>query len=207
MNFLAHAIFADTRRDVLFGSIAGDFVGKMDKKLVPREIRDGLKLHNDLDVFFDNLEFSKSRKSLREAVNHYQSPVLDICCDHVFVSQWKLLFKNRVENYVPGIYSLLMDKHNILPVNGQNMMSGLVREDWFTTYGTKEGLEKALNRMSTRAMRGEIIRDGIDEIFKTIPIIQDELLTIVPMIRKHTQDYMNELGYESEGRVCWKERI
>jgi acyl carrier protein phosphodiesterase len=207
MNFLAHAVFADGPNDIVFGSLAGDFVGKMNKDLLPINIRYGLSLHSDLDIFFDNLEFTKSRQQLRDAINHYQSPVLDICCDHILISNWKKLFENVDKNYIDIIYSIISEKLEILPTKGQNMMRGLVKEDWFTTYGTKEGLTTALTKMSYRSVWGEIIRDNIGKIIETIPTIKNELFTELPTIRQHTQDYIIKLGYQPEGRIQWKEKF
>lgn len=205
MNFLAHAIFADGPDDVLFGSVAGDMIG-VAKADLPIQIQDGLRLHHELDGFFDTLPaLSQSKSTVFAAVSHYQNAVLDVAADHVIAAHWEDLFVGKLEDYSQNVYEVLEQRQRFLTPSRQSMAARFRDEDWLVSYREKEGLVAALGRVSQRVKRGEIIRENIPAVLDILPIIERELLPALRDIRGHMEWHMRGLGYETERRTQWKE--
>ncbi|KXK09014.1 MAG: Acyl carrier protein phosphodiesterase [Microgenomates bacterium OLB22] len=205
MNFLAHAIFADGPDDVLFGSVAGDMIG-VAKADLPIQIQDGLRLHHELDGFFDTLPaLSQSKSTVFAAVSHYQNAVLDVAADHVIAAHWEELFEGTLEDFSQNVYDVLEERTRFLTPTRQSMVARFRHEDWLVSYREKEGLIAALGRIAQRVKRGEMIRENISAVMDSLPIIERELLPALRDIRGHMEGHLTGIGYETEHRTQWKE--
>lgn len=206
MNFLGHAIFTPGPEEVLFGSVAGDFIDTTNPELSP-QLKDGLRFHANLDAFFSSLpELSQSRKTLYNLVSHFQDPVLDICADHIIASRWDLFFDNKLEEFAQDIYAVLEPRTSLLTPAGKDIIGRLMKENWLVKYQSKEGLAEGLERISRRKRKSAVIYEKIDDIIGRLPIIEKELSLALPIVKSETSRYLIELGYELEPRILVKER-
>ena len=210
MNYLAHAVFTDGPGDVLFGAMMCDRLANKRDKLLPEETKNGIKLHLDLDSFFNHelLEMSQSRRQLSKIVRHFWDPVLDMCCDHIIVSRWNTLFNNRIEDYLDKIYPILKERESFLSDDNKDIIQKIIEKDWLVSYGNINELDRVLTtRIAEKSLWGKIVQNNIKEIKEAVPLMEKEFLTAIPVIRKYTQDQMKNLGYQPEGRILWREKF
>ncbi|MFQ5451991.1 MAG: ACP phosphodiesterase, partial [Candidatus Paceibacterota bacterium] len=206
MNFLAHAVFADGPEDVLFGSITADRFKGIDKSKLPVGVQDGIRVHMELDRFFDSYKpLGSSRSRLHDLVRHYANGVFDVCCDHILSRRWNDLFINGIDVFVEDVYKIAKDRQSLLPESQRAVIEKMIEGDWLRNYSQAAGLEVALQRIAYRGSHGGIVAERIPDILKVIPEIESTVLTAFPAIREHMDGVMRSFAYEPGARLHWRE--
>ena len=110
MNFLAHAVLAGNRADVIAGSAAGDFVkGVLYDNQYPKDFLFGIRLHRRIDAFSNqepNLRISANR--LPASLRRIGPPCIDMLADH-FLARAAL---RQPADYLPVIEDALTNTAN-----------------------------------------------------------------------------------------------
>ena len=95
MNYLAHAFLSFGQDEILIGNFIGDFVkGKM-IDTYPKGVRQGIRLHREIDKFTDTHPLVKASQSyLRPTFGHYSTVITDIFFDYFLGKYCTLAFDN-----------------------------------------------------------------------------------------------------------------
>ena len=101
MNFLAHAILAGTKADVVAGSAAGDFVkGVLYDHQYPPDFLFGVRLHRRLDAFSNqNTNLRASADRLPKHLRRIGPPCIDMIADHFLARA----ARRSPQDYLPAI--------------------------------------------------------------------------------------------------------
>jgi|GEM_PF-972863 len=89
MNFLAHAVLAGSQRQVVAGSLMGDFVkGVLHPGDFPADVLFGIRLHRRVDAFSNqNSALKRSAARLPDSLRRIAPPCIDILVDHFLATR------------------------------------------------------------------------------------------------------------------------
>lgn len=152
MNFLAHAFLSFGQDEILIGNFIGDFVkGKM-IDTYPTGIRQGIRLHREIDNFTDTHPLVKvSQSYLRPTFGHYSTVITDVFFDYFLGKYWEKYSSKSLETFVEETYETISKHEEDLPKQFKEMFFWMKSQNWLLNYRTIEGIQKSLSGLSRRA--------------------------------------------------------
>ena len=165
MNYLAHLYLAEDSQESIFGSILGDFVKGAIGDRYPREVRQAIKLHRSIDVFTDSHSTTRASRNLYSPpLRRFAGIIVDLCYDHFLYRHWSAYSKEPPERFISRVYDILMTRSIAFPDRLAAMVPVMIKEDWLGSYQDLRGVEKAMNRLSTRVTKGQLLPGAMGEI-------------------------------------------
>lgn len=152
MNFLAHAYLSFDQPTILVGNFIGDFVkGDLKQQFEP-EIIMGVYLHRAIDKFTDTHPIVKeSQEVLKPIFFRYSSVITDMFFDYFLAKNWEKYDDRPLEEFAASVYTLMETYEPILPPKFTHTFKYMRKENWLVSYGTYEGIKRALTGISYRA--------------------------------------------------------
>jgi acyl carrier protein phosphodiesterase len=151
MNLLAHALLSPPDPAVLAGNLTADWVKGRARDALPADMRRGMDLHACIDTFTDNHPLVWRCAELLEPNWGRYSPILvDILFDHVLSVDWSHWCTRPRAAVIAEAYAALRQYLDLLPPRAHWATSALLRDDWFTSYATLDGIALSLSRLSAR---------------------------------------------------------
>jgi len=151
MNFLAHLYLSGKNKEILIGNFIGDYVKGKEYLYYPENIRKGILLHRYIDSFTDKHPITKSsRKRISSNYSKYSGIVIDIFYDYFLARDWEHYYPDALSKFVEDVYSILKSYYFTFPQGIKNWFPNFLRNNWLETYSDINGIEKVLQRMSSR---------------------------------------------------------
>ncbi|MBF9016039.1 MULTISPECIES: ACP phosphodiesterase [unclassified Oceanispirochaeta] len=174
MNYLAHAFLSPRDSLILLGNMACDMIRPYDTESLPERVKDGLALHQDIDRYTDRHNgFKAVRDHLNSRKLPYAGVFTDIIFDHCLARDWESYSTQPLRDFSMSVYKILnrsiADK--TIPGHFSRLAKALVSDDWFGSYTTNEGLEKALTRLNYRSSREIPVSQIMDTVKRNSEII------------------------------------
>ncbi len=154
MNYLAHAFLSPPDSSVLAGNLAGDSVRRIRIDAADPEFRKGLDLHEKIDSATDaHPLFKEMRRGIDGAGLPYAGVLADLFIDYALASRWQRFSREPFSGFKSRIYRVLKEEErHILEGFGFTAMV-LVREDWFESYRSLDGMRTAFFRLNRKTRR------------------------------------------------------
>ncbi|MEB2777287.1 ACP phosphodiesterase [Algoriphagus sp. D3-2-R+10] len=151
MNYLAHAYLSFGQDEVLVGNFIGDFVkGKMMNNF-PLQVRNGIKLHREIDMFTDSHSLVRAGQSyLRPKFGHYSTVITDIYFDYFLAKNWSKYSDLPLAEFTQNTFATLNRYQQYFPDRFASMFKWMVQDNWLLKYGEIEGIQQTLIGMSRR---------------------------------------------------------
>jgi len=151
MNYLAHAFLSFRQEEILVGNFLGDFVkGKM-LHTFPMEIKNGILLHREIDLFTDSHPLVKAGQSyLRPQFRHYSTVITDIFFDYFLGKYWYNFSDQPLVAFTKETYLILEKHQEFFPERFTRMFYWMRKDNWLLHYGTIEGIQRSLTGLSKR---------------------------------------------------------
>lgn len=155
MNFLAHVFLAEDTPDSRLGNLLGDFIkGRIESLPYPPAILKGIQEHRAIDRFTDHHPSVKMAKSCIQVHNQrYAGIAIDVFFDHFLAKEWARYSQTPLPSFAAQFYQELWDGWDLLPPRLQFILPYMSRDDWFTNYGTLEGIERTIVGLHKRMQR------------------------------------------------------
>lgn len=135
MNFLGHSYFSGKNDKITTGNVMGDtYKGRIELMEFPEDIKRGIKLHRDLDVFGDELEAFKRSKLYLKEYRLYAGALVDIFNDHFLAKHWVKYHNTPLKKYSSEIYKKIEKNREYLTDEGKNLIYYMSRGDWLYEY-------------------------------------------------------------------------
>ena len=193
MNFLAHIYLSGTNPKTMVGNFIGDFVkGRNVLEQFEADIAKGIELHRSIDEFTDHhpvVQISKMR--LRPKYRHYAAVIVDIFYDHMLSRFWSNYHTEPLVNFSQGIYKVLQQYGNVLPIPVKNLLPYMIRDNWLLNYGTFDGIEKALTGISRRARHDSRMDESIHDLREHYEAFKSEFELFFPDLKKHSEKFLS----------------
>ncbi|NMG03194.1 ACP phosphodiesterase [Azoarcus taiwanensis] len=167
MNFLAHAWLAGDDPAHQLGGLMGDFVKGPLPAGLPTDIAAGVALHRRIDVFADgHPAFCRSRGRISPARRRAAGILVDMFYDHFLALHWSDFHPEPLPAFTARMYALMDAHHRMLPPRLAGQLPSMRKDDWLASYRSAEIVAFALDRMSSRLSRPEMLLGGAAELEK-----------------------------------------
>lgn len=154
MNYLAHAFLSFHNADILTGNIMGDFVkGKKALHTYPNDIQKGLILHRKIDEFTDKHPVNARCKNMfRNDYGLFAGIFTDIIYDHFLANDPQYFSsEKKLFQFSQNSYKLIEANATIFPQKFGQLFEYMRKENWFYSYRTLKGIEKAFQALRYRS--------------------------------------------------------
>lgn len=158
MNFLAHALLAGESPADRLGGLIGDFVKGPLPAGLPPALAEGVRLHRKIDVFADtHPAFVRSRSRISPERRRVAGIMVDMFYDHFLTRRWSDFCSQPLEHFTAATYALMQAHEPLLPTRLAAILPRMVETDLFASYRHVDTIEIALDRMSARLTRTDML--------------------------------------------------
>jgi acyl carrier protein phosphodiesterase len=189
VNYLAHLYLADHTRTSLAGSLMGDVVrGVLDGRYPP-EIEQGIRLHRSVDSYTDAHPVVRAAKArLRPPYRRYAGILLDVFFDHCLATDWQSHHPQTLEAFVTDCHRTLAREALRLSNPGFILRLAYMRSrNLLLSYRELEGVEHALQGLSTRLSRENPLATGLESLRPVADSLRDDFRLFFPDLIHHTR--------------------
>lgn len=152
MNYLGHAYFSTAA--TFIGNMAGDSLKGIDLSVLSTDLAAGISRHIRIDAVTDSHPAFVSIRSLFSAADlPYAGVLADLAIDWVLASDWHCYSAVGWEDFKKEVYSRLERDSGRMPGYFTVSAGWLVRENWFDSYRSIEGMATAFFRLSRKTRR------------------------------------------------------
>jgi acyl carrier protein phosphodiesterase len=152
MNFLAHAYLSFENPQFLAGNMISDFVKGAQKNNFPRDVRQGIQLHRDIDSFTDaHPALQEAKNIFRPHYRLYSSAIVDVLLDHFLANDPTEFTLPRLMEFTQATYASLQNQASLLPPTFLRVFGYMQAENWLYGYHTREGMARSLRGLARRA--------------------------------------------------------
>ena len=186
MNFLAHALLAGDGPEDRLGGLIGDFVKGPLPAGLPPAVAAGVRLHRQIDVFADaHPIFLRSRGRISAARRRVSGVMVDMFYDHFLARHWTSFHPDPLERFTSRAYRLLADNAAILPPAMGRILPHMKAADWLASYRSVEAVGAALDRMSARLKRTDMLEGSGDELVREYAAFERDFFAFLPEAERY----------------------
>ncbi|MFO7655835.1 MAG: ACP phosphodiesterase [Bacteroidales bacterium] len=183
MNYLAHLFLSGNDEEVIIGNFIGDYVKGHNFNNYSENIKKGILMHRNIDMFTDTNRIARASKSRFASVyGKYAGIIIDILYDHYLALKWNLYSGANLEQFVDEIHAILMRSFKILPEEVQSFIPSFINNNWLNTYKSIEGIEIVLDKMSKRTSLPDKTKNAIKIFREEYDFIEEEFLAFFPTL-------------------------
>jgi acyl carrier protein phosphodiesterase len=187
MNFLAHLYLSGDNEEVITGNFIADHVKGDSVMKYGDGIQSGIRLHREIDAFTDSHPvFLKTRERLNGNYRKYAGVVADMFYDHFLSADWKTYSDESLEGFTDRMHSIIIKRFPVLPDKSQRFIAYMKKFNWFTGYGTLEGLGRALNGMAIRTPFKSGMENAVQDLKAHYHLYREEFQFFFPEIIDYT---------------------
>ena len=191
MNFLAHLFLAGppTAPDytgLAVGQFIADSVPGRQLENYPPAVQAGIRLHRAIDTFTDQHPVvRRSTQRLREAgYGKYAGVVSDIFLDHFLAHNFSEYTAEPLPVFTQRLYALLKTQQAIMPERAQRTLHYMALHDWLRGYASLEGIGRALNGLSQRALPGSGMETAGEELQRNYTAYEADFREFFPELQE-----------------------
>ncbi len=193
MNFLAHFYLTGNEDPhLLGGNFLGDFVkGNAMYKYSP-SIQFGITIHRFIDHHTDqNSIFRKSKKRLFPQFRHYSGVIVDLFYDYLLATDWDNYHSVSLKEFTQTSYQKLRSVQSIFPAEAKYALKYMHKHDWLYHYKTHQGMLLALNGVSRRFGKPNLLNPALDYLLRYEREFRKEFGEFMPIITHKVTHQIN----------------
>jgi acyl carrier protein phosphodiesterase len=183
MNFLAHLYLSGDDEEIIIGNFIADHVKGRAIEKYNEGIRTGIYLHREIDAFTDaHPLFIQTRNRLSPTYRKYAGVIADMFYDHFLSAYWKDYSSESIDAFTKRMYKVILKKYIILPPKTQRMLPFMASDNWLKSYGTFQGIERALKGMDRRTPFDSGMGNATKDLKEDYPLYLNEFRQFFPQI-------------------------
>lgn len=192
MNLVAHQLLSFNEPAIQAGNHLGEVVkGKITG--FPQLICKGIALHRHIDSFTDNHYIvKKSTLRLHKDYKKYAPILVDIFYDYLLIKNWKKFSEINFNTFKQQCYKTLLEYAAYYPAPLKKQTHAMVHHDWFSKYGTLEGVELTLKNIARRARFENNMHMAIKTLYLEEEKFNTEFLIFFPEILKSCETFLKQ---------------
>lgn len=149
MNYLAHLFLSGTDEQTMVGNFIGDHIKGSSWEKFPENIRKGILMHRQIDVFTDtHQKFREAKTLFRPELGLYSGIIVDFMYDHFLASNWNDYSDITLRTFAKRTHAILLENFMLLPLRVQGFLPFLIQNRRLESYATTSGIIQALKIMS-----------------------------------------------------------
>jgi len=152
----------------MLGNLLGDWVkGRLDENAWPPAVLRGLRQHRSVDRHSLTSPAVRRSKGRIDARFGLLKPILvDMFYDHLLARHWHAYHDSPLEDFAASTYRLFDTYNHLLPDTFRPVARRMAATDWLSSYRDPATLSLALERMSLRLRRPNILAAGTAELLQ-----------------------------------------
>ena len=181
MNFLAHIYLSGRSEQVLTGNFIGDAVKGRKYDMYPDMVQLGIRLHRFIDSYTDTHPLvHKSKFLLNSGYGKYSGIVVDIFYDFFLSKNWMYFSNISLKEFIYTSYDILLRNTEYFPSEVKRYFPFFVLKNWLERYGSVDGMEEVLKKMSLRTSLPDKTGFGIYILQKHYADFEDHFMEFFP---------------------------
>ncbi len=181
MNFLAHLYLSGSDIDIRLGNFIGDYVKGSHLERFPIEVQKGIVIHRSIDTFTDKHQSTHSCiELLRPGYGKYAGVVVDVLFDHILANEWAKYSKSDLKWFTRKFYFQMVKRYSLLPDSVKKFLPFMIKSNRLYSYRNKEGLQRALEIMSSVTSLPENSAYAIEVLNENYPLFSSHFNTLFP---------------------------
>lgn len=181
MNYLAHALLAGDDPADRLGGVIGDFVKGPLPAGLPAEVAAGVALHRAIDTYADrHPAFQRSRARVSPERRRVAGIMIDMFYDHFLTVHWARFHAEPLPQFTAGVYALMGEHQNLLPPRLITLYPYMRDDDWLASYRSATVIGHALDRMSARLTRTDLLTGSGVELLDSYEGYEADFLAFLP---------------------------
>jgi acyl carrier protein phosphodiesterase len=181
MNYLAHMYLAGDDDASVIGNFIADHVRGSDIETYSPAIQQGIRMHRAVDSFTDSHAVVRdSIMRLRPGYRKYAGVVVDMFYDHFLSAGWSGYCSQSLEAFTEERFRVLLENQETFPERAKYLLPFMVKHNWLKSYGTMEGMHRALTGMSRRTTFLSRMEMAIEELEHHYEDFKTEFETFFP---------------------------
>lgn len=189
MNFLAHMLLSRESDPLLVGNFLGDLLRNPEIKLLPPDIRAGVRLHRLIDSYTDlHPLIRQGTHRLHAQHGKYASVLIDVYYDYLLSLHWPTFSDLPIRTFTHDVYRRLLRFREHMPERTQRQLQAMVQDDWLMNYATFEGLEVTFLRLQSRVSKPEQLIGAVNSLQTGLALFEAEFLQFFPQIKVYLEE-------------------
>jgi len=189
MNYLAHLLLAQPRGPSWIANLMGDFMTGTPLDSLPDELRRGVENHYAVDRYTDDYPCIKEmRHRFAEPYQRCSGIAMDVAFDHFLIRHWSCFCYLPLQEFLNRVYAEISCHKHLLNSKMKRPVEAMIHSNWLVRYGSLEGLEYALGRLSQRFSFTNPVGDSFQEILRLYEDLEDCFLLFFPDLIRFVHD-------------------
>lgn len=189
MNFLAHCLLSKPTEKSIVGNLLGDFCKGVNEAQLNEEVLQGLVNHRAVDKFTDSHPLVQDAKGCFSVQRRrFAGIALDVLFDYYLIKHWSLFSTQSFDEFKNGTYHLIMNGLIYMPESMANVMTRVVKQDWFASYQTLAGIGHALDRIAARVRFTNQFAGAIEDVYLHDNALEQTFLAFFPQLQLHIKN-------------------
>tara|TARA_R110002096_G_scaffold233086_9_gene423105 strand:- start:1295 stop:1891 length:597 start_codon:yes stop_codon:yes gene_type:complete len=192
MNFLAHLHLAEPTPESLLGNLLGDFVkGYPWDNRFPEAVWKGIVEHRAVDAFTDqHPQWKRSRDLLPGHLRRFAGIVVDVYYDFFLHRHWETFSDgSSIDEFILSAHSKLDSALHLAPEESAVVIRQMMQERWLACYGSLDGVESTLFRVSKRSPVMAPVFEASAELRGHVPAMEEHFLQFYPDLIDHVKSF------------------
>lgn len=183
MNFLAHLFLTRSDAALLTGNFLGDFLSNRELLRYPERIRQGVRLHRQIDSFTDTHPLVlKGARRLYPYHHKYAPVVIDVFYDYLLAHNWSAYAEEPLPAFTQRVYGVLERYQSLMPAYLQRRLSLMIADNWLQQYGALDGLAFTFSRMQRRVSKPAHLENAVDSLLRDFGLLNEEFNGFFPEV-------------------------
>lgn len=191
MNLVAHQFLSFNNPSLQLGNLLGEVVKGNKFNDYPDEIKKGILLHREIDSFTDQHPIVKNSSSYFHSTQHKYSPIIvDLIYDYFLIKHWRKFHPTSFYMFKENCYELFNYNFDNFPSNLQQLLTHLLKHDWFENYSSINGIQSTLNGISKRTKFDNKLSLAKNTILENEKELEEDFLIFFPDLIQHCKDFI-----------------
>jgi len=151
VNWLAHVFLSEPDIEFRLGNLLADIVRGEELRRMSPSFQRGALRHRQIDAFTDAHPMVKrSRSRISPESRRFSGVLVDVFYDHLLAASWSDHSPIALDAFTARFYADIEGSSIELPSSARVTLDRIVRHDALGAYGSIEGIERSLQRMSAK---------------------------------------------------------
>jgi acyl carrier protein phosphodiesterase len=173
MNYLGHLFFSNNDTELMLSNLFGDFVKGKDLSQFRAKTQEGIILHRAIDTYIDtHPAVIELLQVLYPKLPKVSGIAVDLFFDHLLAKNWEKYHPENLNTFLTAFYENLNSGNEEFTIEFKHMIHHMVKVNWISYYPQLDGLEKALNGVSSRISFANELKNGLPVFLENQSLVE-----------------------------------
>ena len=152
-------------------------------------IQAGIRAHQRIDAFADSHPvFARARRRLKPPYRRFGGVLLDVYFDHFLARSWERHGDGgSLAGFAERSYCLLNHYRNLPSARFRAVVEAMSRDNWLVGYAQLDGVDRALNGLSSRFPRANPLASGGAVLRAEYATLESDFHEFFPLLAEYAE--------------------